>query len=452
MPRVELPVNVKHIISALQKNGYQAYAVGGCVRDSLFGKIPNDWDICTSALPEQVKEATKSVCRRYIETGLKHGTVTVVIDNENYEITTFRTDGTYSDGRHPDSVRFVSDLKEDLARRDFTVDAMAYSDEAGVVDCYGGQEDLQNGIIRCVGDPYERFAEDGLRILRALRFASTFGFEIESRTALAIHTQVHLLAAVSAERISSELVKLISGKGAVKILLDYADVITYIIPELKPCVGFKQTEMFHKYTVYDHIAHTVGHSTEASKSVKLAALLHDIAKPVCCMAEGEIRRFPGHPCTGEVIAKIVLQRLHLDCKTMEEVCLLVLHHDDTITPTPKSVRRCIVKYGSDFLFQLLDLKEADTKAHERDFVPGRLAELAKVRKIATELVNQEQCFGMKNLAIGGYDIVSLGVKPGKEIGKLLDMALDAVIDEMVPNEKEKLLAFCKQQIEEEKRK
>ena len=315
MHKISIPKGAKAIILGLRYENHEAYIVGGCVRDSLLGKEPKDWDICTSATPQEVKEYLNRCSVRTIDTGLKHGTITADMERAGkYEITTFRIDGDYSDNRRPDSVTFTESIYQDLSRRDFTINAMAYND-----DPFHGVDDLKNGIIRCVGNPNDRFSEDALRILRALRFASVYGFSIEKNTAQAIHDNAWRLTNIAAERIHSELCKLLLGNGVLPVLLDYPDVIATIIPEMKPCIGFDQNNKYHQYTIYDHIAHAVANYTGKDIAVKVALLLHDIGKPCCYTEDENGGHFHGHGNYSYDISKVVLERLRFDTTTKQEV-------------------------------------------------------------------------------------------------------------------------------------
>ena len=336
MIAIKIPNGARYIIQALQDNGYEAYVVGGCVRDSLLGLQPKDWDICTSATPEQVKDILPN---RTIDTGLKHGTITVVTDDGHYEVTTYRVDGNYSDNRHPDKVTFVTHLSDDLARRDFTINAMAYNNVDGLVDEFGGTDDIASKQISCVGDSDDRFNEDALRILRAMRFASVYGFSIRQDTKESIHRNKDKLSNIAYERIQTELIKILCGENVLPILLDFSDVISQIIPEIKPCVGFDQNNKYHQYTIYDHIAHAVSNYRGKDISVKVALLLHDTGKPLCYTEDHNGGHFHGHAVSGRDLAEVVLNRLKFDNKTKTEVLELVLYHDSVIEPTIKTVKR-----------------------------------------------------------------------------------------------------------------
>ena len=443
--KLKIPENVRYLIDILKEDGYEAYIVGGCVRDSLLYKQPNDWDICTSAKPQEVIDLLE--CYDDIEvilTGLKHGTITAHVNGKNYEITTYRIDGEYSDNRRPDSVIFVDDIEKDLSRRDFTINAMAYDggsflDITRIVDPYRGWEDLHEGIIRCVGNPDERFQEDGLRILRALRFASTYGFKIEADTAAAIHRNKKLLNNISAERIQSELCKMLCGKGVLDILLNYKDIMAVIIPELEPCIGFKQNNPYHIYDVYTHIAHAVANYMGPDVSIKMGLLLHDIGKPECYSEDENGGHFYGHSVPSMRIAKDVMDRLKFDNKTKQEVADLVLYHDADIYPGRRSVKRWLNKIGYEMLDKLINIKGADNGAHSEMAQISRPWRFLEVRNIAGDIMNEQQCFQIKDLAINGNDLINIGFNEGPGIGKVLNHLLEKVIDEEIENEYEALM-------------
>jgi len=421
-------------MTVLALDGFDSYVVGGCVRDSLIGLEPHDWDICTDARPEDVLRICKDRGIKTIETGLKHGTITVLMDDAGYEVTTYRIDGDYSDGRHPDSVSFTDDLRKDLARRDFTMNAMAYSKSVGLVDPYGGRDSLRRKEISCVGSPVHRFEEDALRIMRALRFASTYGFSIEDGTAKAIHLLAPSLCGIASERIQSELCKLLFGDGVLDVLLQYSDVIATIIPEMKPCIGFEQNNPYHQYTIYDHIAHAVANYKGDDLSVKVALLLHDIGKPQCYTEDERGGHFHGHGVPSHDIAEVVTKRLRFDNKTRDDVLTLVLYHDSVIEPTPKVVRRWLNKIGEERFRQLLCVRMADIKAHSENTQASRIERCNALGTILDEVIAQEQCFSMKDLAIHGKDIMSFGVPEGKIVGDALNHILNMVINGDIPNE------------------
>ena len=437
MHNIIIPFGASTIIDTLNSHGFEAYIVGGCVRDSILGLTPKDWDICTEATPQEVESCFDGY--RIIETGLKHGTVTVVMGDGQYEVTTFRTDGVYSDNRRPDSVEFVKDIREDLARRDFTVNAMAYNPSLGLVDPFGGQSDLAAGCISCVGNADDRFNEDALRVMRALRFASVYGFTIADETAEAVHRNASLLNNIAVERITTELCKLLCGKGCLDLLLNYSDVITTIIPELTPCVGFDQNNRYHQYTIYDHIAHAVSNYTGADVTTKVALLLHDIGKPQCYTEDENGGHFYGHGIPGKEIAEQVVDRLRFDGVTQKDVAELVLFHDSLIEPTPKAVRRWLNKVGETQLYRLLDMHTADALAHTAGMQQSRVDKCVEIRKIVDDIITSEQCFSLKHLKINGKDIISLGVPEGPVVGMILQGLLCRVIDEQVVNERDALI-------------
>lgn len=445
--KIDVPPEAGYLLNVLDYHVGSAYLVGGCVRDALLGKTPHDWDICTSAKPNEVLALMAEHDVKTIETGLQHGTVTAHLNGENYEITTFRIDGEYSDNRRPDSITFVDDIGKDLSRRDFTINAIAYNEQYGcgnLVDPWGGYTDLCNGIIRCVGNPDERFQEDGLRILRALRFASTYGFTIERETADAIHRNSDLLKSISAERIQSELCKMLCGEGVLDILLEYKDVMEVIIPELKPCVGFNQRNKFHKYDVYDHIAHAVDGYRDNDISIKMALLLHDIGKPECftvdAMNDGH---FYGHGVNSRDIAETVLYRLRFDNKTANEVRDLVLYHDADIQPNFRSVRRWLNKVGPEMLEKLMIVRECDILAQSDVNRISRIDKIYMIREVAREVMQNQQCFQIKDLAINGRDILSLGVEAGPKVDEILDHLLNKVIEEELENDRDALIEKAK---------
>ena len=446
--KIDIPTGVRYIIQILYDNWYDTYIVGGCVRDSLLVKRPHDWDICTSADPGVVLALMADNGIKTIETGLKHGTITAVIGDESYEITTFRIDGEYTDNRRPDHVDFVADVIEDLSRRDFTINAMAYSDFDGLIDPWGGYGDLDNKLIRCVRNPDDRFREDALRIMRALRFASTYGFRIEEKTAAAIHRNKHLLKNISAERIQSELTKMLCGKKILDILLEYKDVMAVIIPELEPCIGFNQNNPYHIYDVYDHIAHAVANYDGTDISIKMALLLHDIGKPESYTEDHNGGHFHGHSVPSMRIAKDVMERLRFDTKTKNEVVDLVIYHDSDIYPGTKSVKRWLNKIGPEMLDRLLNVKVADIRAHSYINRWGRLNVCFDIHEIIVGILQEQQCFTLKDLAVTGKDIMNLHVPEGPIVGKVLEHLLDKVIAEETANERDALLEEAKYYIEE----
>ena len=432
-----LPTPVRAAIERLNARGFEAYAVGGCVRDRLLSRTPQDWDITTSALPEETK-AVFSDCR-LIETGIKHGTVTVLYGGQSLEITTYRVDGDYIDNRHPASVTFSRSLEDDLARRDFTVNAMAYHPERGIVDLYGGREDLEKKLVRAVGVAETRFDEDGLRILRALRFASVLGFAIEEKTAEAVHAKKELLHNISPERIREEFCKLLVGIGAREILLDYADVIAVFIPEILPCVGFDQQSVYHCYDVYTHMVEALAASTP-DLLVRLALFFHDIGKPDTFYRDERGGHFHDHFKRGAVLTEAILKRLRFPNDTVERVTRLVERHDIPIPATDRSVKRLMRLFSDEDIDRLMEIKRCDRLAHaegHREPVESLTAIPELVKKIRAE----EACFDLSGLALRGDDLIGAGVPEGPEVGTLLHELLEKVIDGELPNEKTALLTY-----------
>lgn len=444
MNKITIPRGAKAIVQGLRYEHHDAYVVGGCVRDSLLGVEPKDWDICTSATPEEMKEYFNRISVKTIDTGLKHGTITVDMEQcGKFEVTTFRIDGNYSDNRHPDSVQFVDSIVQDLSRRDFTINAMAFN-PGGLVDPFHGRDDLENGIIRCVGNPDDRFKEDALRILRAMRFSSTYGFTIDEATSQSIHKNKELLLNIAAERIQAELCRMLCGKGILNVLLEYSDVIATIIPEMEPCIGFDQNNRFHEYTVYDHIAHAVANYTGIDTVVNVSLLLHDIGKPCCYTVDEKGGHFYGHGVSSHDITEKVLTKLRFDNKTKSDILELVLYHDAVIEPTPKTVRRWLNKIGERQFSRLLDIRMADILAHKKGTQESRIERCNALRTLANEIIEQEQCFKIKDLMIDGYDVMEiLGVPEGKEVGLVLSEILKLVIDEELENDRTALIGYIK---------
>ena len=436
---IKLPQSIEKALYMIEDAGYEGYIVGGCVRDALMEIEPHDYDITTSALPDEVKEVFKEY--KVIETGIKHGTVTVLMEGYPLEITTFRVEGEYLDGRRPSSVAFTRNLREDVARRDFTMNAMAMDVRGEVYDYFGGREDLKDGIIRAVGEATTRFEEDALRIMRALRFASVTGFEIEAATAEALFECKEILTRISAERIREELVKLLLGKDAKSVLLKYWDVLTVIIPELAPMKGFEQKNKWHIYPVHEHTAVAV-HSAPLDEALRVTMLLHDIGKPKCFSIgdDGE-GHFYGHANVSVDMARDILSRLKFDNETRDRVLRAIKYHDVQIEPAPKQVKRALNKYTVEGFFDLISVKRADNLAQNPELAI-RQEYLDQLVSIAEEILKEEACFSLKNLEVNGSDLIALGVKPGKEIGLLLDELLEAVIEEKIPNDRAKLLEFA----------
>lgn len=433
---MDMPKNVDIAINLLQSAGFEAYAVGGCVRDSLLGKTPNDWDITTSAKPEDMKSVFADF--HCIDTGIKHGTVTVVIDGEPLEITTFRLDGEYEDNRHPKSVTFTSDLGADLGRRDFTVNAMAYSKKTGTVDLFGGQNDLKNKIIRCVGDPDRRFNEDALRILRALRFASALDFEIEEKTAQSLLKNRALLGNISEERIAKELLKLVCGKGAKRILTDFAPVLFEILPELQPMYKNSHDNPHHCYDIYEHTLIAV-ESIDPEPTLRFAMLLHDCGKPaVKKFDENGVAHFYGHQRISAEISAQILARLKVSNKFRDEILFLVSNHDRwELYENTEKMPRYLSKFGLDGVLNLLKVMRADVLAQSPEY-RYRLDQIADAEETAKNLAAQKPCLSLSELQINGRTLMDIGIPQGRKLGAVLAQLLDEVIDGVTKNTQEAL--------------
>ncbi|MBR6044586.1 MAG: HD domain-containing protein [Ruminococcus sp.] len=437
---ISLPKYAVKAIEILENAGYQAYCVGGCVRDSLFGKEPEDWDICTSASPDEMKAVFTDY--RTIETGIKHGTLTVVIDRNPIEITTYRTEGVYAAHRRPVSVNFIRDLDGDLSRRDFTINAMCCDREGNITDRFGGGQDLKDKLIRCVGDPAKRFDEDALRILRALRFASVLGFEIEPETSKAIFDKRFLLEYISGERIFAELKKLLCGKNVTKILIDYKEVFAAIMPEITPCFGFAQPTKHHCYDVWTHIAVSVGCCREDAR-LRLAMLFHDIGKPAMARydEDGTVH-FKGHPIKSAEMLTEILDRFRSDNATISYVREQVIEHDNRIPVTRKNVKRFMAKHDFDFFMDYLEIRRADTLAQSDYNREGKLEELDQLAFIAVTVNNENSCLKLTDLAVDGKDMISLGMS-GRQIGAMLQRLLDLVVDDKLENDHDVLLDYAR---------
>ena len=433
---MDMPKNVDTAINLLQSAGFEAYAVGGCVRDSLLGKTPNDWDITTSAKPENMKSVFAEF--HCIDTGIKHGTVTVVIDGEPLEITTFRLDGEYEDNRHPKSVTFTSNLGADLGRRDFTVNAMAYSKKTGTVDLFGGQNDLKNRIIRCVGDPDRRFNEDALRILRALRFASALDFEIEEKTAQSLLKNRALLGNISEERIAKELLKLVCGKGAKRILTDFAPVLFEILPELQPMYKNSHDNPHHCYDIYEHTLIAV-ESIDPEPTLRFSMLLHDCGKPaVKKFDENGVAHFYGHQRISAEISAQILARLKVSNKFRDEILFLVSNHDRwELYENTEKMPRYLSKFGLDGVLKLLKVMRADVLAQSPEY-RYRLDQIADAEETAKNLAAQKPCLSLSELQINGRTLMDIGIPQGRKLGAVLAQLLDEVIDGVTKNTQEAL--------------
>lgn len=430
-----LPSGVLEILDRLEQAGVEAYAVGGCVRDALMGDVPKDYDIAAAAPPERLCEIFADY--RLIPTGLQHGTVTIVVEGVNYEVTAFRVDGEYSDGRHPDAVRFCADIRDDLARRDFTINAMAYHPRVGLVDPFGGRADLQNGILRAVGDAELRFTEDALRILRLLRFAARYGFTVEEATARAALNLRAGLDCIAKERIFAELKGILMGDQVGGVLLQFAPIIFQIIPELSATLDFPQNTPYHKFDVWRHIVGAVG-AAAMNLDVRLTMLLHDVAKPQCFSEKDGVAHFYGHPAVGAKMAADILDRLRCDRATSERVVRLITYHDTHFKPEPASVKKWLNRLGETEYFLLLDCQAADAQAKSDHHRIEQLQEVEALREIGKQVLESEACFKLSDLKFGGNDLIRLGLKPGKAVGEILQTLLDEVIEGKLENEPKSL--------------
>ena len=431
------PPHVAGVLRRLRDAGHAAYAVGGCVRDCMMGLAPADYDVATSATPEETLRVFAG--ERVVETGVKHGTVTVLTGGASVEVTTFRVDGAYSDARRPDAVTFTPSLPADLARRDFTVNAMAWDErEDLLIDPYGGAADVERRVIRCVGDPDTRFREDALRILRALRFAAVLDFSIEAETAAALRRNAPLLEKVSAERVNVELCKLLCGRNVRAVLLEYGDVLGVPIPEILPMRGFDQHNPYHIYDVWGHAAAAV-ESAPPTVVLRLAALLHDIGKPPCFTLDEGGGHFYGHAKIGAEMADTILRRLRFDTATRERVVMLVREHCG-FELTERAVKRALNRLGPEAYFELSALMRADNLA-QSPALRHRQAWIDAMERLGRDILEKETCFSLKDLAVNGDDLIAAGYAPGPALGAALKLLLDAVIDGRAENEKSALLAY-----------
>ena len=436
---LEIPKNAETILHILENAGYEAYVVGGCVRDSILGRNPDDWDITTSAKPEQVK----ALFHRTVDTGLQHGTVTVLMEKESYEVTTYRVDGEYEDGRHPKEVTFTASLEEDLKRRDFTINAMAYNPSRGLVDLFEGMEDIDKNIIRCVGDPLERFTEDALRIMRAVRFSAQLGFTIEEETRKALKVLAPNLKHVSAERIQVELVKLLMSPHPDYLRVAYeAGITAEFLPEFDACMETEQNTPHHCYTVGEHILKSLT-EIENDRLLRITMLLHDIAKPVVKKTDGNGRdHFKTHGPEGEKLAGKILRRLKFDNATIRNTCRLIRYHDLRPAPAAEDVRRSVNLIGEDLFPLYLKVQKADLLAQSTYKREDKLARLSGVTETYQGILKRGECTSLKMLAVSGKDLINAGHPAGPELGDLLERLLDCVLKDPSLNTKEKLLEIA----------
>ena len=437
-----LPEKVNTIIHTLQEHGYEAYAVGGCVRDSVLGREQEDWDITTSALPEE----TKALFRRTFDTGIEHGTVTVLLDKEGFEVTTYRIDGKYEDSRHPKEVTFTRNLREDLLRRDFTINAMAYNDKDGLVDIFGGMEDLNAGVIRCVGNAVERFSEDALRILRGVRFAAQLGFTIEEATEEGMRKLAPTLQNISAERIQAELVKMLVSPRPDMLRTAYDLGITKeFLPEFDRLMVTEQETPHHMYNVGEHTLHALM-NIRADKVLRLTMLLHDMGKPDYKTVDADgVAHFKKHALKSEEIARTVLRRLKFDNDTIHKVTKLVLYHDYRMPATARNVRRAMNKIGKELFPLYLEVRRADMLAQSDYLREEKLRNIDETAELYREILQKGQCVTLKELAVTGSDLIAAGMKPGKELGRILEYFLEVVMEEPDRNTKEELLKLLEEQ-------
>lgn len=437
---IQLPDKVRQIIETLQAHGYEAYAVGGCVRDSLLGRKPEDWDITTSALPEQ----TKALFARTFDTGIEHGTITVLLDKEGFEVTTYRIDGEYEDSRHPKEVVFTRSLSEDLLRRDFTINAMAYNEQDGIVDLFGGTEDLRNQVIRCVGNAKDRFGEDALRMMRAVRFSAQLGFAVEEETKAAICQLALNLKNISAERIQTELVKLLTAPHPEQFRLAYELGITRVIlPEFDALMSTEQETPHHCCNVGEHTIRALC-ACEGDKITRMTMLFHDMGKPARKFFDENGRaHFKGHAAVSEQMTKEILHRLKFDNETFRKVTRLVFYHDYRMPATFRNVRRAMHTIGEELFPYYLQVRRADTLAQSDYQRQEKLANLKEIEEIYRQILEQNQCVSLKALAVRGGDLIQIGVPAGPRIGEILNQLLEIVLEDPTQNQKEVLLQNAK---------
>lgn len=444
MEKIIYPGNVGYIINKLNEEGFEAFIVGGCVRDSILGRNPYDWDVTTSALPGDVKK----IFDRTYDTGIRHGTVSVAVNDDIFEVTTYRVDGKYSDSRRPDNVSFTASLKEDLARRDFTVNAMAYNYQTGLVDYFEGLQDIKNRQIKAVGNAGTRFREDALRMLRAIRFSAQLGFSIEKNTFDAIYANSDLIKNISRERIREEIGKLLTSPNPScfnKLYL--SGLLEHIIPGFAACYHTEQNNPYHIYNVAEHIIHTV-ESIQDSSILRWSMLLHDIGKPACRTTDEKgIDHFYGHQEVSARMADGILNNLRLDRLSIKKILTLVRYHDIDIFDTEKSIKKVVNKVGEDLFLSLLGVQRADAMGQNPVYLDKRLVKLDNIKRIYKQIKDKRQCLSIAEMAVNGDDLISLGMKPGREIGEVLGYLFDRVLENPELNDKEKLLELAKEYIQ-----
>jgi len=448
MVDIFIPEDVQNIINKLNENGFKAYLVGGAVRDSLLGKTPKDYDVATNAKPEQMLQVFKDF--RVVETGIKHGTITLVVNEQNYEVTTFRVDGDYSDNRRPDSVEFVDDIEEDLSRRDFTINAMAYSQVEGLIDPFGGLEDIKGSLVRCVGKADERFSEDALRMLRAFRFSAELKFKVGRHTRESIKRNYRLLSSVSKERISSEICRILVSDCPDRIGALYTSKLSNVFfPEFNVMFKTEQNSPWHYLSVGRHTILALKKSKK-DLVLRLAVLLHDIGKPKSkTTGEDGIDHFYHHAKFSVEIANDFLVRMHFDNKTISDVLQLITYHDAELTDG--NIKKMLNKLGEELFFRLLDLKDADIQGQKFDLIKERLEQNNNIRTLAMEVINQEEPFAIKDLVINGDDLIAIGFKQGRDIGEVLNALLDMVMRVPAFNERVVLLGFARMRLQLDKK-
>lgn len=436
---IEVPAPVNYIIQELEKCGHEAYMVGGCVRDSVLGRKPHDYDICTSATPDEILQAFPY--EEIIPTGLQHGTVTILINKEPFEVTTYRIDGDYSDNRRPDNITFTKNLVEDLRRRDFTINAMAYNPKTGLIDPFNGMEDIKYKKIRCVGSAEDRFNEDALRILRAIRFEAQLNFAGFPETMFEIERQYERLNNISIERINSEFCKIVASEQFCVELVLYPNVFSLFIPELKDLIGFQQNNPYHAYDVFDHTVHAIEKCESDDLVVRLAVFFHDFGKPHSYQdGENGIRHFKGHGKVSAEITDSIMKRLRFDNETRNNVVELVYYHDATFEVGKKYVKRWLNKIGEKQFRRLLEVRKADIKGQKPDYEKSRIDKVNNIENILDEILQEQECFSLKDLAVNGNDVKkTMNLKEGKDVGYCLNEILKRVIDGELNNNRDDLI-------------
>lgn len=433
---IKIPDKCNFIFDKLENSGFEVYAVGGCVRDSLMGKEPQDWDFTTNATPNEICKVFENY--KFYDVGRKYGTISIVNDKETYEITTFRGDGSYSDARHPDSVFFCSNVEEDLSRRDFTVNSIAFSRKRGIVDPFGGVKDIQKKIIRCTGEPVSRFSEDALRIMRAIRFSSVLAFSVDNTTKEAIFKHKDSLTFVHPNRMNKEFVKLLTGQNVTEVLSEYAEVLAVIIPEIKPMFDCTQNNPHHKYSVWNHTIKTFEYAPK-DEVIRLALFFHDIGKPYVKTTDKKgIDHFKTHQIKSTEIAECVMRRFGFSVSLIRDVTLLVKFHDERFRNKSVSVKSVLKETGTDLFYKLLIIAKCDMFAQSNFKREEKILLLKEVEAIFEMVTSENQCYSLAQLEVNGNDIMNLGYT-GEEIGHILNALLKAVIEDKIQNKKEVLL-------------